>query len=79
MEEEVRDMQEVRGSNHCKSDEIRKLFGSSQLTIAKELHNLTVFHRKIMYKFAVKKQLFAAYLTFFPIFPQPGQKNLRGH
>ena len=45
MEEEVYDMQEVRGSNPFKGVERRLLFVSSSLTIAVKLHNFTDFHR----------------------------------
>ena len=68
VEEEVDDMQEVRGSDPCKGGEITHFSGElwwffvrSPLSLAVNLHNFTAFtafHRKIMYEICGEKLTF---------------------
>ena len=66
----------MQGRNLVLRGEMWCIFVSSPLTLAVDVHNFTAFtafHRKNMYKFAVKKkQFFTAYLTYFSIFLDPG-------
>ena len=69
MEEEVDDMQEVRGSDPCMGDEITYFSGGllwifvrAPLSLAVNLHNLTAFtafHRKIVYEICGEKTNFS--------------------
>ena len=83
MEEEVDDMQEVRGSKTCKGGEITYFsselwwfFVRSPLSLAVNLHNFTAFtafRRKIMYEICGEKTNFSPLiLHIFPIFSRPG-------
>ena len=84
VEEEVDDMQEVRGSDPCKGGEITDFSGElwwffvrSALTLAVNLHNSTAFHRKIMYEICGEKTNFSPLILHnFPIFSRPGILNL---
>ena len=86
VEEEVDDMQEVRGSDPCKGGEITYFSGElwwifvrSPLNIAVNLHNFTAFtafHRKIMYKICGEKTNFSPLiLHIFAFFSRPGKKD----
>ena len=76
VEEEVQDMQEVRCLNPCKSGEMRWLFVSSPITFVVKLHNITAFHRKIIYEFSSEtKQLSTAYLTYFSAFSSTRERE----
>ena len=83
VEEEVDDMQEVRGSEPCKGGEITYFSGElwwifvrSPLSLAVNLHNFTAFAHftaKLCTKFAVKKTNFSPLiLHIFAFFSQPG-------
>ena len=84
VEEEVNDMQEVRGSNPCKGGEITYFSGElwgifvrSPLTLAVNLHNFiafTAFHRKIMYEICGEKTIISPLILyiFFQFFLDPG-------
>ena len=83
MEEEVDDMQEVRGSDPCKGGEVTYFSGElwwifvwSPLTLAVNLHNFTAFtafQRKIMYEICGEKTNFSPLvLHIFSIFSRPG-------
>ena len=74
--EEVSDIQEVRGSILCKDGNLYTVmsFVSSALTLAVNLHNFTVFHRKIMVEICGEKTNFSPLiLHIFPIFSRPGK------
>ena len=83
VEEEVDDLQQLRGSNPCKSgeityfsDELWWILVRSLLTLAVNLHNFTAFtafHRKLMYEICGEKTNFSPLiLHIFPIFLDPG-------
>ena len=83
VEEELDDMQEVRGSDPCMGGEITNFCGElwwifvrSPLTLAVNLHNFTAFtafHRKITYEICGKKTNFSLLiLHIFAFFLDPG-------
>ena len=83
VEEEVDDMQDVRGSDPCKggeityfSGELRWNFVRSPLSLAMNLHNFTAFtafHRQIMYEICGEKTNFSPLiLHIFAFFLDPG-------
>ena len=87
VEEEVDDMQEVRGSDPCKDGEITYFSGElwwiivrSPLSLAVNLHNFTAFtafHRNIMYKICGEKTNFSPLiLHIFAFFSRPGETKL---
>ena len=83
VEEEVDDMQEVRGSDPCKGGEITYfsgelwwIFVGLPLNLAVNLHKFTAFtafHRKIMYEICGEKTNFSPLiLHIFAFFLDPG-------
>ena len=83
VEEEVDDMQEVRGSDPCNggdityfSRELWWIFVRSPLSLVVNLHNFTAFtafHRKITYEICEEKTNFSLLiLRIFAFFSRPG-------
>ena len=78
-EEELDDMQEVRGSNPCKSGQMRQIFISTPHTIAiMNYYVLLCSSRTIVYKICVKNYNFLPLISHnFLNLCQPGYEFLK--